>query len=435
MSLNIINTSIKSMNLKVETKNNTIKNVEIVKKNSLWQNVNARNPEFYKNKILQQLSNLQNAELHINDPIDSVIVLGSAGADNLIASIRFNDIDCYKDIALGGSNAAAEAYLQGRWNTDNLTNVIRIMARNKNLIDEIDNGLAAIATWLLRKWHSRNKNSKQGSKKNIAAHYDLGNDFFRLFLDEKMMYSSYIYETCDDLHQASTRKLHTICQQLDIQKTDHVLEIGSGWGGFACYAAKKYGCKVTTITISQEQYNEAVALVKKENLQSQVFVELKDYRDVSDQYDKVVSIEMIEAVGHDYLDTYFKVVANALKPDGQALIQAITVNDHRYEHSLKSIDYIKRYIFPGSFIPCVSVITQTAGEYALVVNNLLDIGQSYAITLKEWRERFFKNISKVREQGFDERFIRLWEFYLCYCEGGFLEKSISDVQIHFRKAD
>ena len=398
-----------------------------------WYNFGLKNAEFYKNQITKQLSKLKNAELILKDPTGT-ITLGSIGDDSLTATIQFKDTECYRDIALGGSNAAAEAYLQGRWTSDNLTNIIRIMARNSHLIDDMDNKLTAVAAWVLKKWHSRNKNSKEGSKKNIAAHYDLGNEFFRLFLDDQMMYSSYIYEQGDDLHQASTRKLQTICDQLNLQESDHVLEIGSGWGGFACYAAKNTGCKVTTITISQEQYKEAVALVKKFNLEDRVFVELKDYRDVSEKYDKVVSIEMIEAVGHDYLETYFETISNALKPNGQALIQAITVNDHRYEQSLKTVDYIKRYIFPGSFIPCVSIISQTAGNNALVINNLLDIGQSYATTLKDWRERFFDNIDEVKKQGFDERFIRLWEFYLCYCEGGFMEKSISDVQIHFRKA-
>ena len=394
----------------------------------------SKNQQFYKTQILQRLKNLQNSELIISDS-EGETRLGNKKTDNSIsATIHFEDMQCYQDIALGGSNAAAETYIQGRWQTDNLSNVIRIMARNTDLIDEIDNGITAMATWLLRQWHARNKNSLAGSRKNIAAHYDLGNDFFRLFLDEKMMYSSYIYKEGDDLHTASTRKLATICKQLNINNEDHVLEIGSGWGGFACFAAETTGCKVTTITISKEQYHEALSLVKERNLQNLVSVELRDYRDIKNTYDKVVSIEMIEAVGHHYLDTYFEAIANALKPGGEALIQAITLQDHRYEQSLKEVDFIKRYIFPGSFIPCVSVISQSAGKKALVMENLLDIGLSYAKTLKDWRERFFDNIDTVRKQGFDEQFIRMWEFYLCYCEGGFKERAISDVQIHFRKA-
>ena len=389
---------------------------------------------FYKSQILKRLEKIQSAHLTITDPDGQIQVGQINSSKDLSANIHFNDLQCYQDIALGGSNAAAEAYIDGRWQTNDLTKIIRIMARNTNMMDEFDSSIAAAASWVLRKWHKKNENSLEGSRKNIAAHYDLGNEFFRLFLDERMMYSSYIYAKGDDLHTASTRKLATICQQLNINSDDHVLEIGSGWGGFACYAAKSTGCKVTTITISKEQFNEAQALVQKEGLEDLVSVELRDYRDINESYDKVVSIEMIEAVGHQYLDTYFNTIANALKPNGEALIQAITLQDHRYEKSLKEVDFIKRFIFPGSFIPCVSVISAAAGKQALIMENLLDIGLSYATTLNDWRQRFFANIEQVRSQGFDERFIRMWEFYLCYCEGGFAERSISDVQIHFRKA-
>ncbi len=389
---------------------------------------------FYKSQVLKRLEKIQASQLTITDSDGQIQIGQISSAADLCAHIHFNDLQCYQDIALGGTNAAAEAYIDGRWQTDDLTQVIRIMARNTNLIDEFDSGIATAATWVLRKWHKKNENSLEGSRKNIAAHYDLGNEFFRLFLDERMMYSSYIYESGDNLHAASTRKLATICKQLNINSNDHVLEIGSGWGGFACYAAKSTGCKVTTITISKEQFNEAQALIQKEGLQGLVNVELRDYRDINESYDKVVSIEMIEAVGNQYLDTYFHTIAKALKPKGEALIQAITLQDHRYEQSLKEVDFIKRFIFPGSFIPCVSVICAAAGKQALIMENLLDIGLSYATTLKDWRQRFFANIEQVKSQNFDDRFIRMWEFYLCYCEGGFSERSISDVQIHFRKA-
>ena len=393
-----------------------------------------KNFGFYKSQVLKRLEKIQSGQLTITDPDGQIQVGQVTSPKGLSGNIHFNDLQCYQDIALGGSNAAAEAYIDGRWRTNDLTTVIRIMARNTDLIDEFDGGIATAATWVLRKWHKKNENSLEGSRKNIAAHYDLVNEFFRLFLDERMMYSSYIYAKGDDLHTASTRKLATICQQLNINSDDHVLEIGSGWGGFACYAAKSIGCKVTTITISEEQFNEAQILIQKEGLQDLVTVELRDYRNINESYDKVVSIEMIEAVGHQYLDTYFKTIANALKPNGEALIQAITLQDQRYKQSLKEVDFIKRFIFPGSFIPCISVISAAAGKQALIMENLLDIGFSYATTLKDWRQRFFANIEQVRSQGFDDRFIRMWEFYLCYCEGGFAERSISDVQIHFRKA-
>ena len=353
-----------------------------------------KNFGFYKSQVLKRLEKIQSGQLTITDPDGQIQVGQVTSPKGLSANIHFNDLQCYQDIALGGSNAAAEAYIDGRWRTNDLTTVIRIMARNTDLIDEFDSGIAAAATWVLRKWHKKNENSLEGSRKNIAAHYDLGNEFFRLFLDERMMYSSYIYAKGDDLHTASTRKLATICQQLNINSDDHVLEIGSGWGGFACYAAKSIGCKVTTITISEEQFNEAQILIQKEGLQDLVTVELRDYRNINESYDKVVSIEMIEAVGHQYLDTYFNTIANALKPNGEALIQAITLQDQRYKQSLKEVDFIKRFIFPGSFIPCISVISAAAGKQALIMENLLDIGFSYATTLKDWRQRFLQTSNR-----------------------------------------
>ncbi len=387
----------------------------------------------FRRALHQRLKNLQDAQLTITDPLGEITV-GQPGQDALHAHIQIDHIDTYRDIALGGSNGAAEAYLQEKWHTANLTNVIRVMARNRELLDAMEGGLARVAGWALRLWHRRNKNSRQGSRKNIAAHYDLGNEFFRLFLDKRMMYSSYLYHKGDDLHTASTRKLQRICEQLRIKQSDHILEIGSGWGGFAIYAAQTTGCRVTTITISKEQYNESLAQIEKNKLQEFIKVELMDYRDLKGQFDKVVSIEMIEAVGHHYLDTYFATIARVLKPKGQALLQAITVEDHRYQQSLKEVDFIKRYIFPGSFIPCINAIGQSASNSKLVIEDIHDIGLSYARTLADWRQRFFEQIETVRAQGFDERFIRMWEFYLCYCEGGFAERAISDVQIHFRKS-
>lgn len=395
-------------------------------------NLNTNANSFFRKRVHKQLAKIENVEITINDPSGSA-TFGSPARDNLAVNITFNDINCYRDIAIGGSNGAAEAYLQGRWHADNLTNVIRAFARNRHIVDKMENGYANFTKWLMRFWHSRNKNTKSGSKQNIAAHYDLGNDFFRLFLDEKMMYSSHLYDTTDDFQESSTRKLQRICEQLKINCNDHVLEIGTGWGGFAIHAAQTTGCKVTTITISQEQYDEASSRVKAAQLQNQVTVRLCDYRDIKGEYDKLVSIEMIEAVGHHYLQSYFNVISRSLKSGGEALIQAITVEDHRYDYSRKEVDYIKRYIFPGGFLPSITEMNKKAGNQCLVMENLLDMGHSYAKTLQDWRERFFEKIDAVREQGFDERFIRMWEYYLCYCEGGFSERAISVVQAHYRK--
>jgi cyclopropane-fatty-acyl-phospholipid synthase len=249
------------------------------------------------------------------------------------------------------------------------------------------------------------------------------------------MYSSAIYANENEsLEIASERKLQRICQKLDLKPSDHLVEIGTGWGGMALYAAKHFGCKVTTTTISREQHALASERIQAAGLNDNVTLLLNDYRDLNGHYDKLVSIEMIEAIGHQYLDTYMAKCASLLKPNGLALIQAITIEDSRYEQALKSVDFIKRYVFPGSFIPCVSVMVNSAANAgALRLINLEDIGPSYALTLREWRHRFMNRLDEVRSLGYDERFVRMWEFYLAYCEGGFMERSIGDVQLLFAR--
>jgi cyclopropane-fatty-acyl-phospholipid synthase len=249
------------------------------------------------------------------------------------------------------------------------------------------------------------------------------------------MYSSATFYHPDlSLEDASTAKLERICQKLQLQPDDHILEIGTGWGGFAIYAAKNYGCHITTTTISKEQYQAAQQRVIDAGVADRVTILMEDYRDLQGRYDKLVSIEMIEAVGHHYLDTYLKQCAALLKPNGLALIQAITIEDSYYYQALKSVDFIKRYIFPGSFIPCVSAIVASAARSTdLRLINLEDQGESYALTLNHWRKRFLAALDQVRAQGYNDEFIRMWEFYLCYCEGGFKEKSISNVQLLLAK--
>ena len=285
--------------------------------------------------------------------------------------------------------------------------------------------------WLLNQWHRFNRNSLTGSRRNIAAHYDLGNDFFAAWLDERMMYSSGLFEDeSDTLEQAQVNKLNRICRQLDLKPTDSLVEIGTGWGGLAIHAARHFGCRVTTTTISREQYDYACRQVQQAGLTDRIDVLMRDYRDLDGRYDKLVSVEMIEAVGHHYLDRYLATIDGLLKPDGLALVQAITIEDFRYQSALKSVDFIKRYIFPGSFIPSLSAITASmARATRLGLIELADFGASYALTLRHWRQRFDAAWDDISATGFDETFRRRWQFYLAYCEGGFRERAISDVHL------
>ena len=384
--------------------------------------------------MLDKFSCLENAVLTIKDPLGE-FVLGSEGADGLSARIEVLDMSFYRQVALGGSIGAAESYMDQYWQANDLCRVIQIFVRNRDLLNSMESGLAILANQLLKVWHFSNRNSQQGSRRNIAAHYDLGNELFALFLDQHSMYSSATFYHPDlSLEDASTAKLERICQKLHLQPDDHILEIGTGWGGFAIYAAKNYGCHITTTTISKEQYQAAQQRVIDAGVADRVTILMEDYRDLQGRYDKLVSIEMIEAVGHHYLDTYLKQCAALLKPNGLALIQAITIEDSYYYQALKSVDFIKRYIFPGSFIPCVSAIVASAARSTdLRLINLEDQGESYALTLNHWRKRFLAALDQVRAQGYNEEFIRMWEFYLCYCEGGFKEKSISNVQLLLAK--
>lgn len=336
-------------------------------------------------------------------------------------------------ILKNGVLGAAEGYIRGDWSSEQLVELVQILARNRDVLDQFNqNVIAQASQFFLKSWYKNRKNSISGSRKNIAEHYDLSNDFFKLFLDPSLMYSSAVFESENmSLEDASDFKKELICKKLNLKPMDHLVEIGSGWGGFAIYAAQHYGCRVTTITISQAQYHEAVIRVSEAGLAHRIDVQLKDYRLLEGKFDKLVSIEMVEAVGAQYLSTYFDQCKALLKPKGLAFIQAITIEDFRYKKALNTVDYIKRYIFPGSFIPSVSVLTQTASESGLRLKHLNDIGLSYAKTIHHWRARFLIAREEVLALGFDENFIRMWDFYLCYCEGGFKEGVISNVHLLF----
>lgn len=384
---------------------------------------------FWRRSLLGKLVGLREGSLTVIEG-DQGQTFGQAG-DPLRATIRVLDASAWKQMALGGSVGCAEAWMDGLWDCDDPVALVRIFVRNRDILDGMEGGLAQLAGTVLRWWHARRRNTRDGSRRNIAAHYDLGNEFFELFLDPSLMYSSAIYVRPEDsLEQAQQRKLDRICRKLELQAGQRVVEIGTGWGGFAIHAARHYGVQVTTTTISRRQHELAKERVAAAGLSDRITLLLEDYRDLRGQFDRLVSIEMIEAIGHQYLGTYFRQVGNLLKPDGAALIQAITIEDHRYLRALKEIDFIKRHIFPGSFIPSVSaMLTAAARSSDLKLGHLEDIGPSYALTLRAWRERFLEQLAQVRAQGYSEAFIRMWHWYLAYCEGGFLERSIGDVQM------
>ncbi|MGH8062409.1 MAG: class I SAM-dependent methyltransferase [Pseudoxanthomonas sp.] len=386
-----------------------------------------------RQQLLATLGQLHDCRLVIEEGGET-LVLGSAaatGQETLHVRLRIHDPAFYRMAALNGSVGASEAYMEGLWDCDDLVALVRILVRNRDRLDAMDSGTARIGGWLMKGLHVLTRNTRKGSRRNIAAHYDLGNPLFQLFLDRNMMYSSAIFEhESESLEAASTRKLDRICQKLRLNPHHRVMEIGTGWGGFALHAATNYGCHVTTATISREQYELAQQRVREAGLADRITLLLQDYRDLSGHYDRLVSIEMIEAIGHQYLDTYFAKVGDLLKPDGEALVQAITIEDHRYAQALKSVDFIKRHIFPGSFIPSVSAMTSAISRASdLRLFNLEDIGPSYALTLKAWRTRFNAQLKQVEALGYDNRFVRMWDFYLAYCEGGFRERSIGDVHL------
>lgn len=393
----------------------------------------SRFTAWLKKQLFKQLHGIKNAHLIIMEG-EQRHHFGEELSD-LQVSIVVHDDAFYSALALQGSVGAAESYSRGEWDCEELTRLIRVFVRNRDWLDSIENGSARLKNMLLKIGHYFNKNSQRGSEKNIAEHYDLGNDLFRLFLDERMMYSSAVYQRAeDDLETAAERKLKIICEKLQLNDRDHVIEIGTGWGGFAVYAAKNYGCRVTTTTISEQQYQYAKNLVEQAGLANQITVLKKDYRELTGRFDKLVSIEMVEAVGHQYLATYLEQCDALLNEEGLALIQAITIEDSRYHQALKSVDFIKKHIFPGSFIPSISTLVATAGNHTrLKLINLEDIGDSYARTLADWRRRFNQQTGVLENLGYDREFRRMWRFYFCYCEGGFIERAISDVHLLLAK--
>jgi cyclopropane-fatty-acyl-phospholipid synthase len=381
--------------------------------------------------VHKRLGGLEHGTVSLEDQTDRTTYGKRTSRCSLNATIRIHDPRFYSEVAFGGSIGAGEAYMQGFWSTDDLTAAMRILLQNRDVLDGMETGLASLVAPLQRALHWASRNSRKGSRRNIAAHYDLGNDFFALFLDPTMMYSSAIFERPDmTLEEASVAKLDRICANLALGPKDHVLEIGTGWGGFALHAARHYGCRVTTTTISRKQHDLARTRIDEAGLGGRITLLGEDYRDLTGQFDKLVSIEMIEAVGHRYYETYFRKCSELLRPEGMMLLQAITIADQRFEAARDSVDFIQRHIFPGSCIPSVTAISTVLTKATdMRLFHLQDIGPHYATTLRLWRDNLFAARDEVRAHGYPEEFIRMWEYYLCYCEAGFDERVIGDVQM------
>ena len=395
----------------------------------------VKKSSFYQDIVLKLMSKMDKGHLYMTLPDGQQLTLGT-GEGNISATMTINDHEFYKRIMLFGDIGFGEAYVDGLWDTDNITSVIKWVLLNINNAPSVSGSSVQTVGLNFLKFfnkifHSKRENTLEGSRKNISEHYDLNNDFFASFLDPTMTYSAaYFYKDGLSLEEAQLAKYERLCRQLKLKPTDHVLEIGSGWGGNAIYMAKTYGCKVTSLTISEEQHKMAVERVEAEGLSDRVSILIKDYRQMEGQFDKIVSVEMLEAVGHNYMEVYFKKVNDLLKKNGILALQVITSPDSRYESLRKGVDWIQKHIFPGSLLPSVGAINgavNRTGDLTLV--DLKDIGLDYAATLKLWFDAFNANLSKVKSLGFDDTFIRKWNYYLCYCEAAFAMRNINTMQL------
>lgn len=382
--------------------------------------------------LTDRLRNLRGGQLTLIDD-SGESTLGRAA--DLQAALTVRNAHFFRHAVLGGSLSIAESYLRGHWDCDDLTALFRIFLRNLDTTDRLDCGLSRAFKLVNRLYHQWHANSREGSRRNIHAHYDLGNDFFRLWLDETLAYSSGIFLTpTSTLHDASVEKFDRLCRKLDLRSSDHLLEIGTGWGGLAWHAAQKYGCRVTTTTISQQQFDVAKQRIADAGLSDRVMLLLHDYRDLTGQYDKLISVEMIEAVGHRYLDAYFRKCSELLKPNGSFVLQSILMPDRRYGQYLKSVDFIQRYVFPGGCLPSMGAIFESIARATdLRLVHAEDFGTHYAETLRHWRRNFHERLDDVRALGYPERFLRMWDYYFCYCEAAFDERYTGVVQIQFDK--
>ncbi len=386
--------------------------------------------------IFKALQRLDTGDLTLREGADAFHFGGTGGPNgfgaDLAAVVNVHSPRLYRRTLTDGTNGVAESFMRGEFTCDDLVSMLRIFlasAINKNVV-----GYGSrFKTLVARCANVSRRNSKTGSKRNIADHYDLSNNFFKLWLDETMSYSAGIFESpTATMADASRAKNDRMCRKLALTPDDHLLEIGTGWGEMAIHAAKHFGCRVTTTTISEQQHHYAKQRIEAEGLSDRITLLKRDYRDLTGKYDKIVSVEMIEAVGHEYYGTFFRKCCDLLKPNGALMMQAIVIADEAYDEARRAVDFIKRYIFPGSCIPSVAKLTtKAAGSSDLRLRHLEDITPHYAETLRRWRITFMEKADEVRALGFDERFMKMWEFYLAYCEAGFHERHISDVQMLF----
>ena len=385
--------------------------------------------------LLKVLSKASEGHFVLKENGNIIAEVGSPSAD-LQAEADVLDQRAYERALLGGNTAAGEAYVDGWWTSPDITQVTRFFSRNLSMMDYWDSRFG----WLLKPFKTmrylRRLNSKRQAKKNILAHYDLGDELYQTFLDPKMQYSSAIFdEEGNSLEEAQVNKLTRICDQLKLREDDHLLEVGSGWGGLAIFAAENYGCQVTTTTISDNQYRYAKNKIDAAGLSNKINLLSDDYRLLQGKFEKVVSVEMIEAVGKKYLSGYFKKLNDLLKPGGLLMLQAITIADQRLKSYSSNEDFIQKHIFPGGFLPSVYLISKIlADSTELVMRDFRDIGLDYSKTLSHWHKNLLEKKEALNQLGYDDQFYNLWTYYLGYCEGGFLERRISASQMLMSKA-
>ena len=390
-----------------------------------------------RSQVLRRMNSLQCGSLDLCEAGEQ-LRLGNASSaalestwEPLAPSIEVLNPSFYRRVVTGGDVGAAESWMAGEWTSPDLTAVVRHFIRNMDLIDRLDRGPARFKHWASRLLHLRRRNTESGARRNIGAHYDLGNEFYKTFLDPTLAYSAGVFsDSQTSMEEASIAKFDRICRKLELGPSDHVVEIGTGWGGWAIHAAKNFGCRVTTTTISREQYKYACARVEEAGLSDLITVRDVDYRRLEGKYDKLVSIEMIEAVGHRYLDEYFATCRRLLRNDGVACLQAILIRDQRLAIHLRSSDFIRQYIFPGGDLPSIgSILDSTTRKTDFRLVHFEEMSEHYAETLRRWRDAFAEAYEEVRALGFDDVFVRMWHYYLGYCEAAFLERQVNSVQL------